>query len=142
MLIIKFSGLILVVTVCSLMGVLKGQAVKNRCKKLSLFCEALDTFYRYIEQGNYELDTAIEKSFDRCDFLNDSDLDFHDKALINDFFASLGHLPKKAECDRIKCCSIAAQRRLSDAEKEMTQKCKIYSTFGVCIGLGLAVLLI
>ncbi|MDO4608690.1 MAG: stage III sporulation protein AB [Clostridia bacterium] len=142
MLIIKFLGLVLVVTVCSLIGVLKGQAIKLRCQRLRLFCESLDIFYEYIEQGNYELDRVIEKAFDRCDFLNDTYLNAQDKAMINDFFVSLGHSAKKAECDRIKCCSIAAQRQLAKAENDVTQKCKIYSVFGICIGLGIAVLLI
>ncbi len=140
--VLKIIGLILVVAVCSLLGILKGQTIKERYKKLRLFCEELDDFYKYIEQENCELDAAIKKSFDKCDFLNDADLNCQDKSMINDFLNSLGHSPKKAECDRIKCFAVTAQRQLKEAEYDMVQKCKIYSTFGICIGLGLAVLLI
>ncbi len=142
MLVLKFSGLILIITACSLMGFLKGQSIRQRCKKLSFFCDGLDTLYEHISNGGAELNVALKKSFDKCDFLNDADLNRQDKTIINELFTSLGHSAKNIECDRIRLCGITMQKRLKAAEQDMAQKCKIYSTFGVCIGLGLAVLLI
>ncbi len=151
MLLLKILGLFTVVTVCSMLGFLKGQTIKSRCKKLSCFCDGLNALYEHIEQENCELKMAIKTSFDKCDFLYrsgndtfcyDNDLNTQDRGIIDEFFISLGHSPKKAECDRIKLCSSTMQKRLKQAEAEKEQKCKIYSTFGVCIGLGIAVLLI
>lgn len=151
MILVKALGLFLVVSVCSLIGFLKGQSIKSRYKKICTFCGGLDDFYEYIEQGDCDLKKAIKNAFDRCDFLYhsnqstfcyDNDLNGEDKAIIDSFFLSLGHSAKKAECDRIKLCKIKMQKRQAEAEGEMNQKCKIYNTFGVCIGLGLAVLLI
>lgn len=142
MLIIKFLGLCIVVAVCSSLGFLKAQSVKERAKKLSFFCEGLITLHEYIEQGGMVLDKAVNRSFNGCDFLNDNDLKKEDKNLINEFFTSLGYSPKKVECEHIKNFGITMQKRLNEAEAEVTQKSKIYSVFGICIGLGLAVLLI
>ncbi len=151
MLIVKILGLLLVVAVCSFLGFLKGQSLKLRCKKLSLFYDGLNIFYEYIEQGGCTLAKAIKASFDKCDFIYykgndtfcyDNDLNAGDRGLIDEFFISLGHSAKKTECDRIRLCSIAVQKRLKEAQAESEQKSKIYLTFGVCIGLGIAVLLI
>ncbi len=62
--------------------------------------------------------------------------------MIKEFFSSLGHSSKKNDCERIKLFTVAMQKKLKEAETEVAQKCKIYSTFGICIGLGLAVLLV
>ncbi len=151
MLTFKVLGMLLIVSACSMIGFLKGQTLKNRCKKLSLFCGGLNVFYEYIQQGGCELDKAIKSSFDKCDFIYssngdtfcyDNDLSPADKAIIDEFFMSLGRSAKKSECDRIRLCEINMQKRLAEAENEKAQKCKIYGTFGVCIGLAIAVLLI
>ncbi len=151
MLIVKVLGMLLTVAACSLIGIFKGQTLKNRCKKLNAFCVGLDVFFEHIDDGGCELDEAIKGSFDKCDFLYhsngdtfcyDNDLNAGDKAIIDDFFISLGHSAKKAECERIKLCKVRMQKRLNEAENESEQKCKVYSTFGICIGLGIAILLI
>ncbi len=151
MLAVKLSGILLLITVCSMLGILKGISIKQRCKKLSLFCDGLDTLYEHIEQGSCELEKAIKISFAKCDFLYhlngntfcyDNDLKPQDKTIIDELFLSVGSSAKKAECDRIRLCGITMQKRLKEAEDDREQKCKIYSTFGICIGLGLAVLLI
>ena len=151
MLLVKLLGIFLVVISCSVAGFLKSLSIKNRGKKLSIFCDGLNTLYEYINQGGTELFSAIQNSFSKCNFLccenhkiccEDGDLSHEDKAIINSFFASLGHSAKKAECDRISTCKITMQKRLKDAENDTFQKCKIYQTFGVCIGLAVGILLI
>lgn len=151
MLVFKLVGVFLIFLVCSVWGVLKGLSVKMRYKKLLLFCGGLDTLYECINGGETELDKAIKKSFVKCGFINfksggficcDNDLTLEDTTLINDFFAALGHSAKKAECDRIKAFTANVKGRLKEAETETAQKCKIYQTFGVCVGLLLGILLV
>lgn len=148
---VKITGIILLVAVCSMWGFLKSFSLNARCKKMSAFCDGLDTLYVHIEQGGCELDAAIKNSFCKCDFITvekgkalckDSDLTFDDKAVINDFLSSLGKSAKKAECDRIISFSHSIKKRLNDAECDAVQKSKLFKTFGVCIGLALGVLLI
>lgn len=147
---VKLSGIFLIVVSCAAAGALKSLSIKNRSKKLSDFCDGLDTLYEHIEQGGTELFYAINNSFCKCNFLcfennkfycKDSDLSREDKAAIDEFLVHLGVSAKKAECDRISSFRIAMQKRLKDAEKDTAQKSKIYQTFGICIGLTIGILL-
>ncbi len=146
----KLFGIILIVAACITAGFLKSFSLKTRCKKLSLFCEGIDMLYQYIEQSGCEIERAVKNSFDKCDFLifecgkpfcDDIDLK-NERSEINDFFKRLGTSAKKTECDRISQFNLKFKKYYCEAEKEMVQKCKIYQTFGICIGLAIGILLI
>ncbi len=151
MLLVKAFGIFLIVVSCSAAGFLKSNSIKNRSKKLSDFCDSLDTLYQYIEQGGTELFLSIENSFSKCSFLcfenqrfycKDSDLKDKDKAAIDDFFTTLGASAKKAECDRINAFKLKITSHLKEAENNVLQQSKLYQTFGICIGLAIGILLI
>lgn len=151
MLLIKTIGIVLLVLFCVFAGFLKSFSVRSRGKKLSVFCDGLDLLYEHIEQGNCELDKALKSAFSKCDFLNfkatasackDQDLTAEDRETINSFFLSLGASPKKAECDRIKHCRIVMKQRRDTALADAQRSCKLWQTFGICIGLTLGILLI
>ncbi len=151
MLLVKAFGIFLIVVSCSAGGFLKSLSIKNRSKKLSDFCDGLDTLYQYIEQGGTELFLSIENSFSKCSFLcfknqrfycNDTDLKDKDKAAIDDFFTTLGASAKKAECDRISAFKLKIMSHLKEAENNVLQQSKLYQTFGICIGLVIGILLI
>lgn len=151
MLLFKILGIFLIVVTCATVGFLKSFSIKTRCKKLSSFYERLNTLYEYVESGGCELEKALKNSFFACDFLSfqkdgiycyDNDLTKEDKALIDEFFLSLGHSVKKVECDRIKEFATTVKTRLKQAENEAAQKSKIYQTLGICTGLALGVFFI
>ncbi|MBQ8267108.1 MAG: stage III sporulation protein AB [Clostridia bacterium] len=151
MLLFKISGIFLIVIVCGAAGFLKSLSIKNRSKKLSAFCDGLNTLYEYIEQGGCELSIAIKNSFSKCVFLQhkngrflclDNDLTDDDKTMINGFFNTLGLSVKKAECDRINGFKLKMKTHLKEAENDVLQKSKIYQTFGICIGLAIGILLV
>ncbi len=151
MLLVKIFGIFLIVTFCAVIGFLKSISIKNRSKKLLVFCEGLDALYEYIEQGGYERDIAIKNSFSKCAFLQrkngsflciDNDLKQEEKTLIDVFFTELGTSSKKIECDRIKSFKLKIKIYLKEAESDVLQKGKIYQTFGICIGLVIGILLI
>lgn len=151
MFIIKLFGIFLIVIASAAAGFLKSLSIKNRSKKLSAFCDGLNTLYEYVEQGGCELDAAIKNSFLKCAFLQhkngrfsilDNDLTADDKAMIDEFFETLGLSAKKAECDKINGFKLKIKKQLKDAENDVSQKSKIYQTFGICIGLTLGLLLI
>ena len=54
----------------------------------------------------------------------------------------LGAFAKRAECDRIINFKLKIQKLRDEAEKDAEQKCKVYQTFGICIGLAMGILLI
>ena len=105
----------------------------------------------YIEQEGCELSKAIQHSFVGCDFLSfegegvfvcDKDLKRSETDEIKDFFVALGSSSKKIECDRINNFKFKMERFYQEAERDVLQKCKIYQTFGVCIGLAAGILFI
>lgn len=151
MFLVKIFGIFLIAVSCAAAGILKGLSIKNRSHKLSAFCDGLDTLYEYIEQGGTELLSAMKISFSKCSFLcfennkfccKDVDLSREDKTEINEFLMRLGMSSKKAECDRINCFKLKIKTHLKDAQKDVSQKSKIYQTLGICLGLTVGILLI
>ena len=151
MLVVKLFGVLLVVFVSAVMGFLKSRSLVKRSTKLALLSDGVNLLFEYIEQEGCELDEAVQKSFNKCDFLNfkngvkincDADLSDEDKIETENFFAQLGTGTKKAECDRIVNFKLKINNLHNDAEKEASQKCRIYQTFGICIGLSIGILLI
>lgn len=151
MLVIKVIGISLAVLSCICFGFFKSFSIKSRAKKLSLISNGMIMLNEYIEQSNLELDIALKKAFSKCNFLDfsndeiiisDKDLTFEDKKFLKDFFADLGKYTKKSECDRIKLYYTDIQKIADIAFSESFQKCKLWQTFGICIGLTLGVLLI
>ena len=147
---IKFLGVILIVICSSLIGVFKSRALHQRRKKLSMLLDGVNALYNHIEQGDFELKAAIKNAFCKCLFLNfsgcyvlceDTDLK-RDKALIEEFFASLGRATKKVECDHVNRFIIKLKSCLKDAENDVINKSKIYQILGVCVGLVLGILFV
>ena len=148
---IKSTGVLLIVVSFAMAGFFKSRSIKARAKKLSALCDGLDLLFEYIEQSGSTLEVALGVAFSKCDFLefqktaalcHDNDLTADDKAAITDFFASLGHSAKKAECDRIQSFKSVMTRRARVALEEAPQKCKLWQTMGICTGLVIGILLI
>lgn len=148
---LKFIGIILVILSSTLIGFFKSRLLVLKSKKLSLFLDGLNTLYEYIKQEGCELSVAIANSFFKCDFLkfeeNQALLcggDFKDceKKEIKEFFSLLGSSGKQTECDRINGFKLKIKKMCDDAQNDAAQKCKIYQTFGICIGLAIGILLI
>ena len=151
MLTIKLIGIVLIVFASTLAGFLKSRSLLNRSKKLLLLLDGVNMLFEYVEQEGCELSEAVKNSFCKCDFLNlkenidlscESDLKKDDKLEIVSFFSLLGSGVKKLECDRIINFKAKVKSLHSAAEKDVLQKCRIYQTFGICIGLSIGILLI
>lgn len=151
MLMVKLLGILLIVFASAVIGFSKSRSLMLRCRKLLLLSDGINMLFEYIEQEGCELRDAVEKSFAKCEFLNlkeginvscDNDLSGDDKSEIASFFAQLGSGTKKSECDRISNFKLKIKSLYNAAEKEASQKCKIYQTFGICTGLCIGILLI
>lgn len=150
MFIIRLFGVFLVVVASSFFGFLKSNSLTQRYKKLLQLSDCVNTLYNYIEQGGFELDFLVKNVFLKCKFLtfngsaiecNDGDLE-KDKEFIEGFFARLGNSTKKVECDQISHFILRLKSVLSDAKNDVTQKCRVYQTLGVCAGISIGILLI
>lgn len=151
MLIIRLIGAVLIVASSAFIGFLKSNALAERYKKLTEIYDGINTLYEYVEKGGCELERALKSSFSTVKFLqfknnvfycDDKTLTKEDNQLINTFFNMLGLSAKKAECDKINNFKIKLKTYINDAKTNHVQKGKIYQTFGICIGLMLAVLLV
>lgn len=151
MLFIKFTGIFLTVISSIFMGFFKSRLLAERCKKLSKIYDGANTLYSYVEEGGCELCEALKYSFLGVEFItykngnivcNDACLTKEDNELIKSFFNALGSSIKKTECEKINNFKIKLNTHIKNAEANYAQKAKIYQTFGICIGLTLAVLFI
>lgn len=150
MFVVKLVGIVLTVISCALIGFFKSYILSSRIKKLSLFLDGVNMLYENIEQEGESLNEAIKNSFFKCEFLRlehgsylcYDDALKQDKTIIDDFFKDLGHATKKIECDRINNFKLKLKSHITDAERENSQKGKIYKVLGICLGLSVAILLI
>lgn len=150
MFIFKLFGVTLIVTTSTLIGFLKSRSLIERRKKLSLLLDGTNALYNYIDQGEFELEIAVNQAFGKCGFLSAyngqivcDDIDLKkDKLLIDEFFMRLGYSTKKIECDSINHFTLKLNSRLKEASNDATQKCRVYQTLGVCAGLTIGILLI
>lgn len=150
MLLVKLIGIVLIVVSGAFLGFLKSYGLSLRYKKLLQFLDGINMLYENIEQGENELNTAIRNSFSRCNFLEFKNGNFvccdfdlkKDKSTIDEFFIKLGSATKKTECDRINNFKLKIKSHLKEAEQDVAQKSKIYSSLGICLGLVVAILLI
>ena len=151
MLFVRLLGVVIIVLSSSLIGFLKSNSLVLKSKKLSLLLDGVNTLYEYVEQEGCELFKAIEISFSKCNFLLlenneilfcDSDLKNDEKQEIIEFFNNLGSSTKKIECDRINAFGLKLKKMCDSAQNQVSQRCKIYQTSGVCIGLVIGILLI
>lgn len=151
MLFIKCAGLLIVVCSCAFIGFLKSRLLSERYEKLLQIYDGVNMLYECVEKGGCELSTAVKSSFCNAKFLSfenevlfcaDSGFMDRDRELINSFFSTLGSSVKKVECDKINNFKLKLEMHIQEAKNAFLQKGKIYQTFGICIGLALAVLLI
>ena len=149
--IIRLIGAALIVASSALIGFLKGNTLAERYKKLSAIYDGVNTLYEYVERGGCELEKAVKNSFLSVKFLqfkdnvfscDDKSLTKEDNELLNSFISTLGLSVKKTECDKINNFKIKLKTHINDAKTNYAQKGKIYQSFGICIGLVLAVLLV
>ncbi len=150
MFVIKFVGVVLIVISGAFIGFFKSNKLVRRQEKLLLFSDGVNELHNYIDQGELELRSALDKAFSKCNFLkfkdcnilcDDNDLK-NDKRLIEDFFAQLGYSSKKLECDRIDLFKLKLKSKLNEAHNDVVQKCRIYITLGICFGLIVGILLV
>ena len=148
---VKVLGIGFVVLSCTFAGFLKSRAVIRRKDNLADFCSGLEMLYEYISQGLSGLETALDKAFFKCDFLsfdgnapifNDCCLTPDEKTDITNFFKETGHSAKKFDLDRINAFKTVMTQHYNEALAETKQKCKLWQTGGICIGLIVGILLI
>lgn len=149
--IVKITGISIFLLCSILFGFSKSHTLRMRELKLRKFYNGLDKLYEYISGGYENLEKALRFSFDDCDFIKVNasksfcrcqELTSDDINFINNFLCSLGRSCKKAECERIRLCENTILKRIQQAENECDQKCRLWQSLGICIGLTVSILFI
>lgn len=148
MLLFKISGLLLILTVCSALGILKAESLKIRCKSLEETIKALISLSERIKVGCYERDELIYSCFGNR-LIIDSDcnikllelqLNDGDFKLLNEFFKGFGMTDRNSEYERaVLYCSLLKER-YSSAKKIHSELSRLYCTIGIMSGIILCII--
>ncbi len=144
---IKAVGLILIFSVCSMIGFLKAFTLKKRRDRLICLIKCMTSLSEYVKIGNSERKSLIERSFGdefsiEKNTVKEDDLTKEDKELFAEFFKSFGKSEKRAEFDKINLYLNFLKENLKKAENDFEKLSKLYSRTGVLIGLVICIFLI
>ena len=165
---IKFFVLILILFICTQIGILKAKTYDNRVIALKKFKNALemlkskieftyepikDIFEEiskiiYSEQDNVFASTVnmIDKKSvnESWNFAveNENNFNDEDKSTIKMFGKLLGKTDKAGQINEINVTSKLVDRLIEKAENEKAKNYKLFKTLGVVIGIGTCIILV
>ena len=143
---IKITGLALVLSVSTAIGFLRAAALKTRLFGLYLcMCDLKER----IRLENDELRDVLKKSFNGQ--VSETDGGFkisvngilpEDEKLINEYFSSAGMSDPDAEYERAQLYASLVKKQHSAAAANSAQLCKLYKTIGFMAGIFICIFLI
>ena len=160
MLILKNLILLLVVAICSYLGVIKAKTFENRVIELNKFQNALVMFKSKIE-FTYEPIKSIFEEISRVIYKDDENIFLNTIKNETNLGKSWSEATEKIKTDFneedkeiIKMMDINGQvneieltrklieKQIEKAEIEKTKNSKLYKTMGVILGMGICIILI
>lgn len=150
MLLLKISGLILIMLTCTLFGINKSNFLKRRAEKLNGICMSLSRLSSLIKSETGELDTLLEACFAKDIFvlngeirlIDESFLKKDDTVLLNKFLKDAGMQDSESEYKRTLNFISLFEKRASDAQKACSDLSKLYNTLGFLIGVSICIFFI
>lgn len=166
MIIIKNMSLVLIVLICSYIGILKSKSYENRVVELSKFQNALVMFESklkftyeplknifeeiskviYKNENNVFLEVAQEERDVYKAWCNGVEntlfFNMQDKEVIKMIGKMLGKTDIEGQLSEISLGLDLVSKQIKDAENEKIKNCKLYRTMGVILGLGISIILI
>lgn len=150
-LLLKISGLAVIMSASYIFGQLKVTALKNRKKNLRFLLLGLEGLKESVGFAGCELPFLYKKHFNSCKFLNfegsavtitEKDFSVEDIGIINEFFEGAGALDCIRECERTELFINLLKKQLEDAEERLSNEGKLWKTISLCMGFGAGVLLL
>ena len=147
----KTIGILFVLTASFLFGHLKSLSFKKRLSELKKVLAGTLRLKEYISNCPAEIESIYKSCYGQCAdiefkngkiYVKQNTLLKEDCALLNEFFVSLGSLDLNSECARINLYSELIKKQISSAEAEMKEGSKIWQTCSICVGIGIAILII
>lgn len=166
MIFIKSINLILVLLICTYLGIQKAKMYEKRYKELQYFQNALNMFkskleftYEPINNIFLEISKIIYNDSSNIFFKtieNKENLNFawinsvennkqfndEDKDIIKTFGKLLGKTDIKGQVSEIKLMQNLIEKQIANAELEKNKNVKLYKTMGIISGLGICIILI
>ncbi len=144
---IKVIGLILIFSVCSMIGFSKAYSLKKRKDRLKVLIKCMTSLAEYVKIGNSERKCLIEKAFGNefsveKNTVSEENLTKEDKEIFLEFFESFGKSEKKAEYDKINLYLNFLKENSKKAENDFEKLSRLYSRTGVLIGLVICIFLV
>mgnify|MGYP002523828656 FL=1 len=146
---IKITGLALVLAVSTAIGFLRAAALKTREKRLFGLYLCMCDLKERIRLENDELRDVLKKSFNGQ--VSETDGGFkisvngilpEDEKLINEYFSSAGMSDPDAEYERAQLYASLVKKQHSAAAANSAQLCKLYKTIGFMAGIFICIFLI
>ena len=149
---IKMVGFCFIVGATTLFGISLSKDLKNRLQSLSWFLNLTDEIAEKIRYSSAELPQIIRGSYHYDTYLSvdepfsirlkNTGLDTEDKRTVEEFFAGLGLGDSESQIKRCGIYKRQLLRRFEDADKQYTEKSKLYKKLGFLGGLSIVIILI
>jgi len=149
-LLFKFSGLLIIFSVCNFSGMYKSLLLRKRAEKLSYITRAVDDMAERIRSQACEVKKLISTCFENStvyitngkiefnsNFLEKSDID-----LLEEFFADFGMRDVNGEYERARFYKKLLQKQYEQAENKCGTLCRLYNSLGVLSGIFLCIFLL
>ena len=147
----KVLGMLLLFSVCALLGFYKAAVLAKRAKALETMVCRLKEMAQYLSYEGAEREKLLQKVFGGCDIvdlengrvqLRDNSLDSGDTEIITDCFSKFGSCDLKGERERLDMYIGMLSDRRENAAKSAAELGRVYRTIGLCAGAAGCLLLI
>ena len=149
---IKMVGFCFIVGATTLFGISLSKELKNRLQSLSWFLNLTDEIAEKIRYSSAELPQIVRSIYNYDTYLSvdepfrvylkNTGLDNDDKRMIEEFFAGLGLGDTESQIKRCGIYKRQLLRRYENADRQYTEKSKLYKKLGFFGGLTIVIILI
>ena len=143
----NISGVMTVLTACSLAGFLKSIGLKKRHKKLLAIYRSMSDLRERIRMGGGEIERLVYLCFEEDTasisegkaIINTMYLEKADAEILEEFFRDLGMSDSESEYERIGLYMALTLKKSDEAEKKCAELCRLYSSLGILCGLFICI---
>ena len=150
--VIKIFGFIFIVGATTLFGVTLTQALKQRLNALNWFLGATEEIAEKIRYSSAELPHIVRSVYGYDTYLSvdepfrvtikNAGLNKDDIKVLEEFFSTLGMGDGESQVKRCEVYKRQLLRRCEQADKEFSEKSRLYTRLGFLGGIGIVIMLI
>jgi len=146
--ILRITGCFLIIICTTFFGIIKAGSLKKRVASINGIILCLEKISQYIKLENYDKEQILQKALPEDFCLSEygvyadkkACITAEDEGIINEFFSELGMWDGEYELKRCASYKNILKKQLEKAEKEETEKYKLFSVGGFLFGVVFSVL--